>query len=99
MILGFLNCCFQLVAVGDGLLEEQVPGVIYQKNYISTVRTRHRRPKNLEWIINAIASGKKLEEATPHRRKKPTMKDCEICGLALKYPSKIAVGFIFFEEL
>uniref|UniRef100_A0AC35FMT3 C2H2-type domain-containing protein n=1 Tax=Panagrolaimus sp. PS1159 TaxID=55785 RepID=A0AC35FMT3_9BILA len=49
-----------------------------------------QKPKNLEWIINAVAAGKKLEDATPHKRKKPTIKDCEICGLTLKYPSKIA---------
>jgi hypothetical protein len=61
-----------------------------EKPYFSPTRRKHRKPRNLEWIIEAIASGKKLEDATPHKRKKPTTKVCEICGLALKYPSKIA---------
>lgn len=52
-------------------------------------RIRFKKPQNLEWVINAVAMGKEIDDATPHKRRKPTIKTCEYCGLTLKYPSKI----------
>uniref|UniRef100_A0A7E4USE3 Zinc finger and BTB domain-containing protein 14 n=1 Tax=Panagrellus redivivus TaxID=6233 RepID=A0A7E4USE3_PANRE len=74
-----------LMHVDRNVIESAAPQQIFRRT-----RERRRKAKNLEWIINAIAEGKPLEDATPHKRKKPVITSCEVCGLQLKYPSKIA---------
>uniref|UniRef100_A0AC34FA77 C2H2-type domain-containing protein n=1 Tax=Panagrolaimus sp. ES5 TaxID=591445 RepID=A0AC34FA77_9BILA len=80
----------ELITVVDVPVEMEPETAAVNKVFYPPTRRKHRKPKNLEWIINAVAAGKRLDDATPHKRKKPTIKDCEICGLTLKYPSKIA---------
>ncbi|CAL2029985.1 unnamed protein product [Caenorhabditis brenneri] len=48
-----------------------------------------KKPENLDWIIDAVAKGVDVNEASPHVRKKPTLHKCEYCGKVDKYPSKI----------
>lgn len=57
-----------------------------------SLRLVEKRPRNLDWIIDAIAEGKNVDAASPHSRRQATSHTCEYCGLKLKYPSKIAVG-------
>lgn len=51
--------------------------------------TTAKGPRNLDWIIDAVARGDPVEVATPHNRREPKVHVCEYCGLRLKYPSKI----------
>uniref|UniRef100_A0A914YMI9 C2H2-type domain-containing protein n=1 Tax=Panagrolaimus superbus TaxID=310955 RepID=A0A914YMI9_9BILA len=44
---------------------------------------------HIDDIINVVAHGDIVYEETK-KRKGPTIKECEYCGLTLKYPSKIA---------
>ncbi|CAI2307835.1 unnamed protein product [Caenorhabditis sp. 36 PRJEB53466] len=48
-----------------------------------------KKALNLDWIIDAVAKGVDVNDASPHHRKKPTMHKCEFCGKVDKYPSKI----------
>uniref|UniRef100_A0A8R1DGD6 C2H2-type domain-containing protein n=1 Tax=Caenorhabditis japonica TaxID=281687 RepID=A0A8R1DGD6_CAEJA len=53
-------------------------------------RKTKRKAQNLDWIINAVAKGVDVNEASPHNRKKPVIHKCKYCGKLDKYPSKIA---------
>ncbi|CAD6184729.1 unnamed protein product [Caenorhabditis auriculariae] len=54
-----------------------------------TKKKRVKEPKNLDWIIDAVAKGVDVDSASPHRRKLPQIHKCEYCGKIDKYPSKI----------
>uniref|UniRef100_F1KSG1 Zinc finger and BTB domain-containing protein 49 n=1 Tax=Ascaris suum TaxID=6253 RepID=F1KSG1_ASCSU len=60
-----------------------VKGLAYADNYPV------RPARNLDWIIEAVARGENVDEASPHNRRKPQMHRCEYCGRVDKYPSKI----------
>ncbi|VDM46440.1 unnamed protein product [Toxocara canis] len=58
----------------------------------TVVDDRPTRPaRNLDWIIDAVARGDNVDEASPHNRRKPQVHQCEYCGRVDKYPSKIKV--------
>lgn len=52
-------------------------------------RAKKKKTMNVDWIIDAVAKGRDVNEASPHVRKKPTVHQCEYCGKVNKYPSKI----------
>lgn len=52
-------------------------------------RMNRKKTMNVDWIIDAVAKGRDVNEASPHIRKKPTVHRCEYCGKVDKYPSKI----------
>uniref|UniRef100_A0A915CA52 C2H2-type domain-containing protein n=1 Tax=Parascaris univalens TaxID=6257 RepID=A0A915CA52_PARUN len=60
-----------------------VRGLAHEDNY------RQRPARNLDWIIEAVARGENVDEASPHNRRKPQVHRCEYCGRVDKYPSKI----------
>lgn len=52
-------------------------------------KRKKKKTMNVDWIIDAVAKGRDVNEASPHVRKKPTVHQCEYCGKVNKYPSKI----------
>ncbi|GMT28058.1 hypothetical protein PFISCL1PPCAC_19355 [Pristionchus fissidentatus] len=81
----------EMVEVDVSMLDEVLP---QQRNPRGSNRRRKRNgpiihSRNLDWIIDAVATGKDVDQASPHNRKKPIMHTCEYCGKVDKYPSKI----------
>ncbi|CAP38761.1 Protein CBG22103 [Caenorhabditis briggsae] len=70
----------------------QKPIDLYSQNSLDAAAKKRKRAKksmNVDWIIDAVAKGVDVSEASPHIRKKPTLHKCEYCGRVDKYPSKI----------
>ncbi|EFO84608.1 hypothetical protein CRE_03952 [Caenorhabditis remanei] len=75
--------------VDASTLEMAAPSRHLKQGYGFGKRNRGKKAENLDWIIDAVAKGVDVNEASPHVRKKPTLHKCEYCGKVDKYPSKI----------
>lgn len=76
--------------VDASTLEMAAPSRHLKQGYLGIGRKkRGKKAENLDWIIDAVAKGVDVNDASPHIRKKPTLHKCEYCGKVDKYPSKI----------
>ena len=79
-----------LVPVDERIVKLAAPVVNLAESIPRRIRRmKYKKTKNLEWVINAVAEGKNLDEANPHKRRKPSVYRCPHCDLVVKYPSKI----------
>lgn len=60
--------------------------------YMFKNRSSIKPARNLDWIIDAVARGVTVDNASPHNRRKPEVHICTYCGKMDKYPSKIKVN-------
>uniref|UniRef100_A0A0N4ZMA7 C2H2-type domain-containing protein n=1 Tax=Parastrongyloides trichosuri TaxID=131310 RepID=A0A0N4ZMA7_PARTI len=75
------------IYVNPEIVKKVAPQKMYKPEVKRPVKVNSQ---NLDWIIDAVAKGKNIDESSPHIRKKPVIGKCQFCEKIFKYPSKLA---------
>uniref|UniRef100_A0A0K0FW03 Zinc finger protein n=1 Tax=Strongyloides venezuelensis TaxID=75913 RepID=A0A0K0FW03_STRVS len=81
------NVVVESVLVSPEIVKQVAPQKMYRPEVRRPVKVNSH---NLDWIIDAVAKGKNIDESSPHIRKKPMIGKCTYCSKVFKYPSKLA---------
>lgn len=101
-----MSCLADAAPPTKGRKKKKAENEIVESVYVSPEIVKHVAPQkmykpeikrpikinshNLDWIIDAVAKGKNIDESSPHIRKKPVIGKCNYCSKIFKYPSKLA---------
>ncbi|CEF68295.1 Zinc finger, RING-type domain and Zinc finger, C2H2 domain and Zinc finger, RING/FYVE/PHD-type domain and Zinc finger C2H2-type/integrase DNA-binding domain and Zinc finger, C2H2-like domain and Zinc finger, C3HC4 RING-type domain-containing protein [Strongyloides ratti] len=81
------NEVVESVYVSPEIVKQVAPQKMYKPEVKRPIKINSH---NLDWIIDAVAKGKNIDESSPHIRKKPVIGKCRYCNKIFKYPSKLA---------